>query len=208
MRRDEVDATASPAPAPDTAVAVAGSPDAQDHDASPPPPVAPRSAHQVSDLAHTMAVLEPVLRASAPPPVVFSVDSTTDEVMAAVGPRELELVIVPLVDRAAASVADGGTIRVVVGRGPCSASRDADWALVVVADNGPGEADPSIRPDLDSVRDAVAALGGHLDVTSVARHGTTVTVALPLVETTETTETTEPGEPTETDDECGAVTSR
>jgi hypothetical protein len=72
---------------------------------------------------------------------------------------------------------------------------DQDWALAVVAGTGQnppaviadvfesfinGGAGTAIRPL--AVHGIVTDLGGHLDISSVMGHGTTVTIALPLAE--------------------------
>jgi hypothetical protein len=160
-------------------------PGAEPPDAPVPPATVKPPEHQVTDVVRTMAVLELVLRTSVRPDVSFVLDTTTDEVQAPLGPHELEALVLPLVEYAAAPLSEGGTVRVVVGLGPCPAVQSTEWALVVVAGTGPANADhrrPAAPPALVQVRDSVAAMGGHLDITSVARHGTTITMALPLVE--------------------------
>ncbi|MEV0569781.1 histidine kinase [Dactylosporangium sp. NPDC050588] len=51
---------------------------------------------------------------------------------------------------------------------------------VTVTDDGPGGADPRRGTGLRGIADRVAAAGGHLDVTSVPGHGTTINADLPM----------------------------
>jgi hypothetical protein len=156
------------------------------------------------DVSRAVAAMEPQIRAVAGPRVAVHLDVDPRPCPVRLGPRHLDAVILPLVDNASRALPDGGTIRVAVGRGPSGTSPeradDPDRALVVVADTGPGiPADviadlrvslahtggATSASGLPAVHAIVSRLGGHVDITSVAGHGTSVTVALPLDESSE-----------------------
>ena len=146
--------------------------------------------------------MEARIRAGVGPDVSVQLDVDPQACFALLGADDLDRLILPLVDNAARALPDSGTIRIATGRGPCASAgaseHDLDWALIVVADTGPGiptevvirlrealseqgePADPSTG--LTTVHGIVVHLGGHLDVSSVAGHGTTVTIALPLLD--------------------------
>jgi signal transduction histidine kinase len=60
-----------------------------------------------------------------------------------------------------------------------SVRRSNGNAMVTVADDGVGGADPSRGTGLRGLADRVAALDGHLDVESTAAHGTRISAQIP-----------------------------
>src|SRR5262249_21152089 len=60
------------------------------------------------------------------------------------------------------------------------ANRAAAHLHATIADDGVGGADPSVGSGLTGLRDRAEALGGQFALNSPPRHGTTISVALPL----------------------------
>jgi signal transduction histidine kinase len=60
------------------------------------------------------------------------------------------------------------------------ANRAATHLHATIADDGVGGADPSVGSGLTGLRDRAEALGGQFALNSPPRHGTTISVALPL----------------------------
>jgi signal transduction histidine kinase len=167
-----------------------------------------KTALEPVDLGAAVLALEAPVRIAVGPDVSVQLDVEPGASVALVGPGDPERLILPLVDNAARALANAGTLRIAVGRGPWAAAEDTDatpdWALVVVADTGPGipgevlaelreSLSPIPSPVLDdaespsslvAINRLVSDLGGHLDISSVAGHGTTVTIALPLHDAT------------------------
>jgi hypothetical protein len=153
------------------------------------------------DLRHGVCAIESAIRAGVPAGVIVQLDAGESACVVSLRDRDLERLVLPLVDNAARAVGNGGMIRIATGRGPCAsvdAPDDAEWAVLVVADTGsgiPAEVLAGLRASWSSsgaggeptslltVHALVAQLGGYLDVSSVPKHGTTVTIALPLHET-------------------------
>jgi hypothetical protein len=154
------------------------------------------------DIGDRVRAMEGRIRAGVGPDVSVQLDVDPQACFTLLGADDLDRLILPLVDNAARALPDSGMIRIATGRGPCASAgaseRDLDWALIVVADTGPGiptevvirlreapsdPAEPADPPTgLTNVHSIVVHLGGHLDVSSVAGHGTTVTIALPLLD--------------------------
>ena len=64
--------------------------------------------------------------------------------------------------------------------------RHADWLLISVADNGRGGASVTTGGGLHLIQERVRQVGGLFSLDSIPGTGTTVTIALPLVEPTAT----------------------
>jgi C4-dicarboxylate-specific signal transduction histidine kinase len=138
------------------------------------------------DVGRSVRAMEADIRAAVGTGISVMLDVDPRPSITCTGIGDLEQMVTALVGIAANALADGGgTIRIVTGRGPCAAIdallRDQDWALVVVADTGPGiGADADAKSELATIHGMVSDLAGHLDISSVAGDGTTVTIALPL----------------------------
>jgi hypothetical protein len=152
------------------------------------------------DLGRGVHAMELRIRERVQPDVAVQLDVDPHECFALLGAGDLDRMVLPLVDNAASALGECGTIRIATGRGPCTAASGTDegpdWALVVVADTGTGiptdivatmlesfaaeNGDADQASGLSTIHGLVTDLGGHLDVSSVVGHGTTVTIALPL----------------------------
>jgi hypothetical protein len=152
------------------------------------------------DLGRGVRAMELRIRERVQPDVAVQLDVDRHECFALLGAGDLDRMVLPLVDNAASAFGECGTIRIATGRGPCTAASGTeegpDWALVVVADTGTGipadvvatmlesfaagNGDADQTTGLSTIHGLVSDLGGHLDVSSVVGHGTTVTIALPL----------------------------
>lgn len=161
------------------------------------------------DIGAEVRALAPRIHTAAGPAVSVQLEVDPHPCVTRLGPGDLELLVLPVVDNAAHALASHGTIRIATGRGPFAPAGqivgDADWALVVVADTGPGipaevlaelretfasGGEPDAASALALVHRIVRDLGGHVDVSSVVGIGTTVTIALPLVDAAAELETT------------------
>jgi hypothetical protein len=160
----------------------------------------PPGALACLDIGRGARAMESRIRERVRPEVAVQLDVDPHECFALLDAGALDRMVLPLVDNAASALGECGTIRIATGRGPCTAASGAeegpDWALVVVADTGPGMPADLVSTLLESfaaadggadqasglatVHGLVSDLGGHLDVSSVIGHGTTVTIALPL----------------------------
>jgi signal transduction histidine kinase len=60
-------------------------------------------------------------------------------------------------------------------------ARDGDRVAATIADDGTGGAEPELGSGLTGLRDRVEALGGRFTLISSPGHGTTVSVAFPVV---------------------------
>ncbi|HTJ33036.1 MAG TPA: ATP-binding protein [Dactylosporangium sp.] len=90
-------------------------------------------------------------------------------------PEHVEVAVYYVVSEAltnAAKHASASVVRVYIGV-------DGGTLRLSIADDGIGGADPARGTGLIGLRDRVEAVGGTLDVSSIAGHGTSLSIAIP-----------------------------